>query len=148
MQMIRFKEKARILNFIWYASLWLFVPNVIAAPVIEVNEEHLRLELTPYVDVFEDIQGTLTFDEIRSEKFSNQFSPSPLTALYFGYTRSAYWLRFSVENQLDHDQAFIFEVTPADIERFLALRGQLDETAIVRQAREWAAQQAGKGPTP
>ena len=31
--------------------------------------------------------------------------------------------------------------TPADIERFLALRGQHDETGIVRQARAWAAAQ-------
>jgi Uma2 family endonuclease len=33
------------------------------------------------------------------------------------------------------------QVTPADIAGFLALRAQLDETAIVRQAREWAARQ-------
>src|SRR5262249_22816714 len=33
------------------------------------------------------------------------------------------------------------KVTPAEVMRFLNLRGQLDETAIVRQAREWAAQQ-------
>ncbi|MBL8793603.1 MAG: Uma2 family endonuclease [Planctomycetia bacterium] len=42
-----------------------------------------------------------------------------------------------------HSLAFP-RVTPADLAGFLALRGQLDETAIVKQARAWAAQQ----PTP
>jgi Uma2 family endonuclease len=37
-----------------------------------------------------------------------------------------------------HSLAFP-RVTPADVEGFLALRGQQDETSIVRQAREWAA---------
>lgn len=35
-------------------------------------------------------------------------------------------------------------VTPADVPRFLDLRGKEDETAIVKQAREWAAQRKGK----
>jgi hypothetical protein len=34
----------------------------------------------------------------------------------------------------------------ADLFGFLALRGQLDETALVRQCRSWARQHLGGGP--
>lgn len=90
--------------------------------MIEVNKERLHIELPPYVDIFEDKNGDITFDDIKSEKFSHQFAPSPSTDLYFGYTNSAYWLRFGVENKLNHDQPFIVEVMPADID-FIDLYG-------------------------
>jgi signal transduction histidine kinase/CheY-like chemotaxis protein len=105
---------------------WLLAATVNAAPVIEVNEDKLHLDLSPYVDVFEDKQGDIPFDEIRSENFSHQFSPAPLTHFYFGYTDSVYWLRYSVENQFDHDQSLVFEVTPADID-FVDFYGVADQ---------------------
>jgi Uma2 family endonuclease len=47
----------------------------------------------------------------------------------------------------DIPQSLAFlQVAPGDVTALLALRGQLDETAIVRQAREWAAQKAGTNP--
>jgi len=111
-----FPLKRTVLNWTVGCGLWVLIKSAIAAPVIEVNEERLRLELPPYVDIFEDKNGNIPFDDIKSEKFSHQFAPSPSTDLSFGYTDSAYWLRFGVENQLDHDQSFIVEVTPADID--------------------------------
>jgi len=108
--------KRTVLNWAVGCGFSLLIKSAVAAPVIEVNEERLRLELPPYVDIFEDKNGNIRFDDIKSEKFSYQFAPSPSTDLSFGYTRSAYWLRFGVENQLDHDQSFIVEVTPADID--------------------------------
>jgi two-component system, sensor histidine kinase RetS len=94
----------------------LLVESVHAAPVIEVSHDRFRQELSHYVDIFEDKNANITFEDIKSEKFAHQFSPSPLTDLYFGYTKSAYWLRFAVENRLDDSRSFILEVTPADID--------------------------------
>jgi signal transduction histidine kinase/ActR/RegA family two-component response regulator len=104
--------------------------------VIEVNTERLHLDLPPYVDVFEDKKGDMGFEEVKSEKLSHQFAPSSLTDLYFGYTDSAYWLRFEVENQLGHDKAFIFEVAPADIELvdLYALDSRLDKTLFHKRS--------------
>jgi len=96
--------------------LCLFSLQAVSAPVVEVFEERVRVSLPPYIDVLEDSNGGLTFEEVSSERYANQFSPSPLTDLYFGYTSSTFWLRFSVENQLDSDKQFILEVTPADLD--------------------------------
>jgi Uma2 family endonuclease len=49
-----------------------------------------------------------------------------------------------------HSRAFP-QVTPADLLRFLAMRDQMDENAVVRQLRAWIRQQAGRQgtqPTP
>jgi signal transduction histidine kinase/ActR/RegA family two-component response regulator len=94
----------------------LFAKAVHSAPVVEINSNRFQQELSHYVDIFEDKSGTITFDEIKSENFSHQFSPPPLTDLYFGYTKSAYWLRFTVENRLDQGRSLVLEVTPADID--------------------------------
>lgn len=87
-----------------------------AAPIVEVYEKDIRVSLSAYVDVLEDKKGALLFEEVSSDRYTHQFFPAPLTDLYFGYTRSVFWLRFSVENQLDKNKNFIFEVTPADID--------------------------------
>lgn len=104
------------------------VASTYAAPVVEITRESLRVDLPPYVDVLEDTQRNLGIDDVSSEQYANRFSPSPLTELFFGYTHSVYWLRFSVENQLDHEKALILEVTPADID-YVELFGFSNQSA-------------------
>jgi len=87
-----------------------------AAPVMEIGSDHISTDLFPYIDVLEDKKGSLALDDITGETLSRQFSPSSLTDLYFGYTESVFWLRFAVENRLDHDKELVLEVTPADID--------------------------------
>jgi signal transduction histidine kinase/ActR/RegA family two-component response regulator len=98
------------------AAVICLVPGAWAAPLVELNRESIRVDLPPYVDVLEDAQRNLSIDDVRGDKYANRFSPSPLTELFFGYTHSVYWLRFSVENQLDYNKALILEVSPADID--------------------------------
>lgn len=114
----------------------LLAESVYSAPVIEVGSDRFRQELSHYVDIFEDKSGSIAFDEIKSEKFSHQFAPSPLTGLYFGYTKSAYWLRFAVENRLDHNRSLILEVTPADIDiiDFYGVDNRLQQTLFHKRS--------------
>ncbi|HSC74662.1 MAG TPA: 7TM diverse intracellular signaling domain-containing protein, partial [Pseudomonadales bacterium] len=39
-----------------------------------------------------------------------------MTELFFGYSRSAYWIKFTVENQRDEPMHLILEASPADID--------------------------------
>jgi signal transduction histidine kinase/CheY-like chemotaxis protein len=108
---------ANALRFLlWGIFTGFLLSSVQAAPAVDITREHFRVELPPYVDVLEDTQRNLGIADVRSEKYANRFSPSPLTELFFGYTHSVYWLRFSVENHLDHKKALILEVTPADLD--------------------------------
>jgi signal transduction histidine kinase/CheY-like chemotaxis protein len=51
-----------------------------------------------------------------SDRYSFQFAPAPMSEMFFGYTDSAYWIRFTIENQRDENMAFILEASPADID--------------------------------
>ncbi len=107
------KHCISLLTVIFFA---LFTPSLIAAPLVEVDSDVVRLSLSPYVDVLEDKTGDLTIDDVVSDRYAFQFAPASMTELYFGYTTSAYWLRFTVENQRDEDIRLILEASPADID--------------------------------
>jgi len=94
----------------------LFTPLAMAAPLVEINSDVVQLPLSPYVDVLEDKTGGLTIEDVVSDRYAFQFAPASMAELYFGYTTSAYWLRFTVENQRDESMHFILEVAPADID--------------------------------
>lgn len=94
----------------------LFAPLAMAAPLVEINSDVVQLPLSPYVDVLEDKTGDLTIDDVVSDRYAFQFAPASMTDLYFGYTTSAYWLRFTIENQRDEDARFILAASPADID--------------------------------
>lgn len=105
----------RFVSLIVVAFLF-FVPRLFAAPLVEINSDTVHLRLSPYVDVLEDKSGGLTIEDVVSDRYAFQFAPASMTELYFGYTTSAYWLRFTVENQRDETMPFILEVAPADID--------------------------------
>lgn len=102
----------------WFAVVvWmLFSQSLIAAPLVEINSDAVQLPLSPYIDVLEDKSGDLTIDDVVSDRYAYQFSPASMAELYFGYTTSAYWLRFTMENQRDEEMRFILEASPADID--------------------------------
>ncbi len=115
----------------------LFLSYVaVAAPVVEITEDRFRIDLPAYIDILEDPNSVMTLEDVRSERYTHQFSPSPLSDFYFGYTSSAYWFRFTVANQLDHDKRFIFEVTPADIDYidFYGIDERLDEVLFHKRS--------------
>jgi signal transduction histidine kinase/CheY-like chemotaxis protein len=96
--------------------LWLVSLPSHSAPMIEIRKDRFHTDLTSYIDIFEDKGRQLGFDEIRSPRYKNQFSPSPMGGLYFGFTDSVYWVRFSIHNKLEDNQDLILEITPADID--------------------------------
>ena len=101
----------------WLFVLWLLLSSALhAAPLVEVSEPELNLPLTPYIDILEDTDRNLSIEDVLSERYTFRFASAPLTELFFGYTRSAYWIRFTVENQLDKPMPLVLEAMPADID--------------------------------
>src|SRR6478736_8222565 len=96
--------------------LYLIASVVSAAPLVEVSRDSLEISLSPYVDVFEDMDGSLTIQDVMSARYASQFAPAAMTELFFGYSTSAYWIKFTVENQRDEPMHLILEASPADID--------------------------------
>lgn len=87
-----------------------------AAPLVEIREPRVWMSLSPYVDILEDPGGQLTIQDVMSDRYAFQFAPAPVTELFFGYTSSVYWVRFTIENQRADAMAFILEAAPPDVD--------------------------------
>ncbi len=55
-----------------------------------------QINLGPYLEIFEDKQADLDIFDVASPAFEQRFHPVGKEQLSLGYSRSAFWLRFSV----------------------------------------------------
>lgn len=106
----------RIPLFAASCLLYLFSSLAVAAPLVEIDTDTVQMDLPPYVDILEDADGSLTIGDVMSERYTFQFAPASMTELFFGYTTSVYWMRFTIENQRDADMRFILEAAPIDVD--------------------------------
>ncbi len=81
---------------------WLLVSLSFAQPL--AVDGRTRVDLARLVQVLEDPDRTLTLDEVRSRASAFRFAPATGAADFnFGYTDSAYWLRFALAASADVD---------------------------------------------
>lgn len=77
----------------------------VAASPLKVDADFASIGLGDHVEVLEDKPGTLDFDAARA---SNAFKPAPPDiGTNFGFTRSTWWVRFTLANDGDVDRNFM-----------------------------------------
>jgi len=109
--------------------LALAVPASLQAVPTKVDATFSRVALGPSVDVLEDPGGQMDLEAVRA---SSGFKPAPKVGTNFGFTRSAWWVRFTVANAGDVRAALnaakqsgknsvLMRVKTADATRFVAV---------------------------
>lgn len=68
------------------------------APAIVVNDDFRERSIGLDLDLMEDSAGALTIADIRSPANASRFRPSAKAAPNFGYTKSAVWARFAIDD--------------------------------------------------
>jgi adenylate cyclase len=66
--------------------------------------------LGTHLDILEDAAKQWHIDDIMTEQVSTLFRPSHVSAPNFGFTTSAYWIRFTVINPLAEDRQWYLEI--------------------------------------
>ncbi len=56
------------------------------------------------LDLLDDPTAALTIADVRSPEHAARFSPSTTAAPNFGFTKSAYWARFSLRDARDRSR--------------------------------------------
>src|SRR5215510_15760037 len=79
------------------------VTRLRAAEPILLGPELQRLSLGMRMDILEDTSQQWTIHDIVSEPIAARFTPSRAQSPGFGFTSSAYWVRFAVVNPSDRD---------------------------------------------
>jgi hypothetical protein len=83
----------------WVLAMLLATGARAAEPIILSPELH-RLSLGKRIDILEDAAKQWRIDDMVSARVAARFSPSQETSPAFGFTTSAYWIRFTVLNPL------------------------------------------------
>ena len=113
----------------------LAAPTAIQAmpvPVLLVPEES-SYPLAKHLELLEDPAGNLTITDIVSKQAEARFAPATTGIPSFGFTTSAVWARFTVQNSLPNFVEYFLEAkyplldriylyTPADTGAFIVLK--------------------------
>jgi two-component sensor histidine kinase len=93
-------------------TLLLLVPTVwlTAAEPMILPQELKRLALGEHMDILEDRARQWTIHDIVTEPVAAWFTPSHGESQGFGFTSSAYWVRFTVVNPWDREIQWCLEV--------------------------------------
>ena len=89
------------MSYIYSLICIVFLNNYVSAdsiPIIELSDQITSLDLTNRVEYLEDKSGTLSFKEISDSSHTSLFKQNKEGVLNFGYTQSAFWIRFKVRS--------------------------------------------------
>jgi two-component system, sensor histidine kinase LadS len=95
----------------------LIAASAHAAAPVPLPEALGRVALGAYVEVLEDASGKLRLEDVRAAPHASRFAPTGADTLNFGYTRSAWWLRFSLPGGAPAGEELLLEVAYPSIDR-------------------------------
>ena len=97
----------------------MLVPTIrlMAAEPLQLWPEVARFPLGTHLDILEDAAKQWTIQDIVSEPVTRLFTPSRSHAPAFGFTSSAYWVRFSVVNPLEQNVQWWLEIAYPPMDR-------------------------------
>lgn len=76
-----------------------------------------HVPLGAHVEVLEDVSGSLELADVQKPEHGARFAPAASDSLNFGYTRSAWWLRFSLPGGAPPGEELLLEVAFPSIDR-------------------------------
>jgi diguanylate cyclase (GGDEF)-like protein len=93
-----------------------------------------RVSLGAYVEVLEDPEGRLRLEDVRRPQHAGRFVAATSDPLNFGYTRSAWWLRFSLPGGEPAGEDVLLEIAFPSIDR---VEFHLPEPRLEEAPRYW-----------
>jgi signal transduction histidine kinase/CheY-like chemotaxis protein len=95
----------------FFVFLSFFISSLsFAANTIIIPDNEFNLSLSNYVDIYEDQNKNLELNDFLSDSYKNRFRPNHQKNLKFGYSQSAYWLRFTMHNVTSVQQQLILSI--------------------------------------
>ncbi len=99
-----------------------------SAPTLVINQGVTHVSLSPYLDLLQDPDGTLTWANVKTAPWVDRFQPNHQNNPALGFTRSAIWVRFRLRNASDRIASRYLVLTEPRMEYVTAYLPQLDST--------------------
>lgn len=108
-----------VISRLCYVLLLLFSLPLRADPVVAITDRFEQTPLGEYLEVLEDRDRALTLADVQTPQLSALFKSNNSTVLNQGLTRSAWWVRFRIQNpgtdvrhlRLELDRASLGHIT-------------------------------------
>ncbi len=110
------RKIALVFPLVFFVS-WFFSSSLIAAPLFSVDSEITQRSILPYIDILIDGAENLSVDDVISEQYIHQFAPLPNAKIHFGFNKTVYWLRFTIDNRNANEEEFLLEIAPAILDQ-------------------------------
>jgi PAS domain S-box-containing protein len=86
----------------------------LADPVV-LQSGKVRYPLGRHLEILRDPSGQLTFENVSSSAYEDQFIPSQVDVPNYGYQSAVYWVRFRLTNQSIEIQDWVLELSFANM---------------------------------
>ena len=95
-------------------TLILLLPIQAQGPVV-LTDQQGEYPLGLYLEILEDKEKELKFEDISSPEFDSRFIPNQTAVPNFGFSKSAYWVRFRVNNKAKITTRWLLELSFPDM---------------------------------
>ncbi|MBE9509296.1 MAG: PAS domain S-box protein [Bacteroidetes bacterium] len=102
----------------------------LTAPVI-LNDKQDVYSLGLHLEILKDPSGKLTIDEITSPEFEGKFILSNKKTPNFGFTNSAYWVRFQIRNETEKTENWLLKLGFANMQHIELFLPVSDEKGYI-----------------
>ena len=87
-----------------------FFCRAVATESLVTNQNQAKYNLDKFLYILEDSDGNWTLEDVTSHPIASKFKKNNSIAPTFGYTSSAIWARFELENPLNEQQTFNLQI--------------------------------------
>lgn len=96
--------------FLFFLLLCTAFPCAGASPPLVLHSNAESSPLSGHMDILEDKTGKLTISEVSSPGSYRMFRPDMRTVPSFGFTSSAYWVRFTIGKEAEAEELRLLEL--------------------------------------
>lgn len=135
----------------WYLLTLLVISSISSsvfatAPPITLTDQSNTIELSTQIEFFEDVSRGISIDQLINNNANYRFSPGKDSALNFGYTESAYWLRWSMDYRTSDKEQWYLSITDPLLDHADLYIIKSDGSISVKQAGQAVVQSSREIP--
>lgn len=102
-----------IKHFFIFTILLFFTQSILFANTsntILVDKGSTKINLFQYIDILEDKSNKLTIENVIKQKYKKHFRPASVIGNNFGFSESAFWVRFTIKVDKEVSEAIYLEL--------------------------------------
>ena len=96
-----------MIKITFYLFILLINNSLAGTPAVLLEEEKDFYEIGLNLDILEDPTGELNINEVNRHEWSAKFKRNYQKFPNFGFTKSAFWARFSIKNKTNFQKKWL-----------------------------------------